>query len=128
MCQMWGLPLLSTQVVLQLADPETNDTSTKWQSTNRTRPFTVSENNCLRERVKLPHGENENAERRRAKDRKKRGEADKERGEVTLAGYETAAPGGPLDAEQKQKSQQTGDAVNEGVMKTCRWGQVIYNE
>lgn len=28
----------------------------------------------------------------------------------------------------KKKSQQTREAVNEGVMKLCRRGQVIYNE
>lgn len=29
---------------------------------------------------------------------------------------------------EKKKSQQTREAVNEGVMKPCRWGQVIYYE
>lgn len=28
----------------------------------------------------------------------------------------------------KEKSQQTREAVNERVMKPCRWGQVIYYE
>lgn len=29
---------------------------------------------------------------------------------------------------EEKKSQRTREAVNEGVMKPCRWGQVIYNE
>lgn len=47
---------------------------------------------------------------------------------VMLAGFETAAPGELLGTEEKKKSQQTREAVNEGVMKPCRWGQVIYNK
>lgn len=45
-----------------------------------------------------------------------------------LVGFETAAPGELLGTEEKKKSQQTREAVNEGVMKPCRWGQVIYNK
>jgi len=43
-------------------------------------------------------------------------------------GFETAAPGGLLGSKEKKKSQQTREAANEGVMKPCWWGQVIYNE
>lgn len=44
---------------------------------------------------------------------------------VRLVGFETVAPGGLW---KKKNSQQSREAVNEGVMKPCRWGQVIYNE
>lgn len=36
---------------------------------------------------------------------------------VMLAGFETAAPGELLGTEEKKKSQQTREAVNEGVMQ-----------
>jgi len=45
---MLGSQLLANQV-LELSDPEMNDTSTKIQSTHCTQSFTIDEDDCLNE-------------------------------------------------------------------------------
>lgn len=81
MCHMSGSPLVPIQV-LQLADPEMNDTSTKRLSANCTQSFAIIANDCLHDGLNYLMDENENSGWSRERDRRRRGKTDKERGDA----------------------------------------------
>lgn len=78
---MSGSPLVPIQV-LQLTDPEMNDTSTKRLSANCTQSFTIIANDCLHDGLNYLMDENENSGWSRERDRRRRGKTDKERGDA----------------------------------------------